>query len=79
MISYDTPEIALQKVRYIQDRGLGGAMWWESSADKPLGQGSLVEGVIKGLGGEGVLQQKGNVLGFPGSKYDNLRGGMGGE
>lgn len=76
MISYDTLEIAAQKVAYIKQRGLGGGMWWESSADKPQGQGSLIESVVNGLGG---FQVKANVLAYPGSKYDNLRGGMSGE
>lgn len=35
MISYDTPEVVAQKVRYIQTRNLGGAMWWETSGDQP--------------------------------------------
>jgi chitinase len=73
MISYDTPDVAAQKVAYIQQRGLGGGMWWESSADKPQGQGSLIELTVKGLGG---LQVKANVLSYPESKYDNLRAGM---
>lgn len=76
MISYDTPEIAAAKVDYIKQKGLGGGMWWESSADKPQGQASLIESVVNGLGG---LQQMANVLEYPGSKYDNLRAGMSGE
>lgn len=76
MVSYDTPEIADLKVRYIRDRGLGGGMWWESSADKPQGQGSLIERVVGGFGG---LQRKDNVLSYPASKFENLRDGMKGE
>ena len=44
MVSYDTPSMALEKTNYIRDRGLGGAMWWESSADKANSQ-SLVRTV----------------------------------
>jgi chitinase len=41
MISFDTPSIICIKAEYIKIRGLGGAMWWESSSDK-LGNESLV-------------------------------------
>lgn len=34
MVSYDTLEMAKKKVEYIKREKLGGAMWWESSADK---------------------------------------------
>lgn len=41
LISYDTPEIAAGKTEYLKRRSLGGAFWWESSADK-AGNDSLV-------------------------------------
>lgn len=34
MVTYDTVEMVKKKVEYIKKEGLGGAMWWESSADK---------------------------------------------
>ena len=34
MVSYDTIQLAKQKVEYIKKENLGGAMWWESSGDK---------------------------------------------
>lgn len=34
MVSYDNIEMAERKVEYIKAEGMGGAMWWESSADK---------------------------------------------
>ena len=44
MVSYDTLEMAKQKVEYIEREGLGGAMWWESSADRS-GDESLISTV----------------------------------
>lgn len=41
MVSYDSQEIAERKATFIKNEGLGGAMWWESSADKP-GDRSLI-------------------------------------
>lgn len=41
MVTYDTSANAAAKVAYIQQRQLGGAMWWESSGDK-AGEGSLI-------------------------------------
>jgi chitinase len=35
-VSYDTPEIVKQKAKYIQDKGLAGAMFWEVSSTYPL-------------------------------------------
>ena len=44
MVSYDTKEISKRKVDFIKNRGLGGAMWWESSADRQ-GNESLISTV----------------------------------
>jgi chitinase len=44
MISYDTPAIITKKVQLIHQKGLGGGMWWESSADKK-GADSLISTV----------------------------------
>ena len=52
MVSYDTLEMAKQKAEYIKRNGLGGAMWWESSADRS-GEGSLISTVMSLLSCEG--------------------------
>lgn len=44
MVSYDTPAIVQAKADYIKSKGLGGGMFWESSADKS-GSESLVHTV----------------------------------
>lgn len=78
MVSYDSPEVATEKVQYIKNNGLGGAMWWETSGDRPCSEeGSLINIVVQGLGGfEGRhMEHVENELRYPESKYDNLRGG----
>lgn len=51
MISYDSPEMARLKAQYILDEGLGGAMWWEISGDKPSGNNeSLIDSVLDVFG-----------------------------
>lgn len=79
MISYDTPEVAIQKASYIHQNGLGGAMWWETSGDRPcFGGASLIEIMANSLGGQGGenLELSGNCLEYPKSRYENLREGM---
>lgn len=46
MVSYDTPEMARRKADYVARRGLGGAMWWESSGDVPGNQDHQGRGLI---------------------------------
>jgi chitinase len=69
-VTYDTKPVAKQKVDYIKNGHLGGAMWWESSGDKQ-GTDSLIDTVFNGLGGE--LEYCENELDYPQSKYNNLR------
>lgn len=79
-VSYDTRDVALQKVEYIKDHGFGGAMWWESSGDKP-GEDSLINTVYVGMqncDGRGI-ERSNNQLEYPESKFENLKKGFPGE
>lgn len=72
LISYDTPEVAKLKATYIQDKGLGGAMFWETSSDK-TGDDSVIGAVTGGLGS---LEQSENCLSYPASIYANIAAGL---
>ena len=75
MISYDSPQMVRIKSDIIRQRGLGGVMWWESSADKE-GKQSLIWTVVDDFGGPDALQKVENLLDYPHSPYDNLRAGF---
>ncbi|AEO68282.1 0ff2dfc6-51dc-474e-82d2-567a019cbfbe [Thermothielavioides terrestris] len=75
LVSYDTVDIARRKAEYIKQRGLGGGMWWESSADKD-GPESLIGNVVEVLGGPNCLESSANCIRYPHTKYDNLREGF---
>ncbi|KAI1385988.1 glycoside hydrolase family 18 protein [Hypoxylon trugodes] len=75
LVSYDTVEMARQKTHWVKERRLGGAMWWESSADKE-GRESLIGNVVDVLGGPGALDGRPNCIEVPHTKYDNLRAGF---
>lgn len=72
MVSYDTPEMVKQKVSYIKEKGLGGAMYWEASGDR-TDKDSLMTVVKDGLG---TLDSEKNLLEYPDSQYDNIKKGM---
>jgi chitinase len=72
MISFDTPAEVVMKANYIKSKGLGGGMFWETSADK-TGSDSLISTLVSNLG---VLESSQNCLSYPGSMYANLVAGM---
>lgn len=79
MISYDTPEVMRRKVDYIKSMGLGGAMFWETSGDRPCtDEESLINVAATQLrrGENCRLESSDNCLDYPGSKYENLKRGM---
>ena len=71
-VSFDTLQSAKVKVEYLLKKGLGGAVFWEASGDKTGKEGWV--GAVGG--GVGRLDGRENWLGFPASRYDNIRGGM---
>ncbi|TGO56043.1 hypothetical protein BCON_0083g00360 [Botryotinia convoluta] len=73
IISYDNPLVAVQKGKWIQSMNLGGAMWWESSADG-RGSRSLIGSVMSVLGSR--IQNVTNQLLYPNSTYANIKDGM---
>ena len=78
MFTYDPPERVEEKARFVDRLGLGGGMWWESSCDRSVHNGSLIAGFVRVLGDE-TLKREQNCLEYPQSKFDNLRKGMPGE
>lgn len=79
MTTYDTVPMVKAKAQYVKGRGLGGGMWWESSADRPQNQGSAVQGFNDEMASMGLaMRQVQNCLDYPESKYDNIKNKMGG-
>ncbi|RFU28382.1 hypothetical protein B7463_g7947, partial [Scytalidium lignicola] len=72
LVTYDTVEMGRKKTEWIKNARLGGAMWWESSADK-VGEGSLISAVAQSLG---TLENSPNCLEYPETKFDNLKNGI---
>ncbi|KAH7107051.1 glycosyl hydrolases family 18-domain-containing protein [Auriculariales sp. MPI-PUGE-AT-0066] len=67
--TYDTPGVTKVKSKYIKDKGLGGAMWWDLATDK-TGADSLVTVAHTALGD---LDSTENHINFPNSVYDNVK------
>lgn len=71
-ITYDTPQVIAQKCDYIKQRQLGGAMFWELSADRsPNDPRNLVNTVYEALGRR--TDQIPNHLDYPNSEFDNMK------
>jgi chitinase len=64
-VSYDTPDIAALKAKYVQSKGLAGSMFWDLSTDK-VGSQSLV-GTTAGV--YGALDQTLVRACFSSSRY----------
>jgi chitinase len=65
MVTFDTVGMVERKADFVREMGLGGGMWWESSGDRAVGEGSLVEAFVTRSGGVERLYE--NVRkGFPG-------------
>lgn len=68
-VTYESMQSSLAKVRYMRDRGMKGAMWWELSGDRE-GEDSIVGRVAREMA---PLDATPNHLEYPTSKWDNLR------
>ena len=75
LISYDNKAMSTTKTNYIESKGLGGGMFWESSGDRN-DSGSLMANVWNGLKAAGAMDTAQNTLSYPGSQYDNMKAGM---
>lgn len=75
LVSYDTPDVVESKVSYLRANGLSGSMFWEASADR-TGSESLLQTSFEALGGRGGQDSRENLLSYPNSRFDNIRGGM---
>jgi chitinase len=73
MVSYDSLEMAKKKVDFIKSEGLGGAMWWESSADK-AGEESLIGTVSQIFLIPGSFSRQDFADGLPGCSWFGTHG-----
>ncbi|KAG4257686.1 chitinase 1 [Fusarium proliferatum] len=72
LISFDTPEVVMQKVAYIKKSGLGGSMFWEASGDRS-GACSLIGTSKDALQ---LIDKSQNWLDYPASRYRNIVSGL---
>ncbi|KAJ6782844.1 hypothetical protein PWT90_02843 [Aphanocladium album] len=69
LITYDNKESANLKAQYLMKKGLGGAVFWDASGDKP-GNGSLISTLARSIW---PLESSQNMLEYPKSEYANIR------
>ncbi|GAA5945310.1 hypothetical protein JCM3775_007590 [Rhodotorula graminis] len=77
-VSYDSVESARAKAEFISVNGLGGAMYWELSGDRPAASGASLVRVVRERierTREG-MDKRHNWLAYTGSRWENLRNGM---
>ncbi|ANB15754.1 Cts2p [Sugiyamaella lignohabitans] len=73
LIVYDNPETSRLKAQYVISKGLGGGMWWESSADFPIDQPrSLIANFTNTLGVQNIEKTYTNNLNLPEEYRRNL-------
>lgn len=72
LVSYDNIDIVRNKVDYIHETGLRGAMFWEASGDHSDADKSLVKASFQALGDLGVMDTSSNWIDYPTSQYDNI-------
>ncbi|OQS00262.1 class V chitinase ChiB1 [Thraustotheca clavata] len=72
-VTYDSPATVQAKAKYLKDNSLGGAMFWEISADAPSGSNrSLITTLYNALGAENMNTALNNIK-YPTSIYSNIR------
>ncbi|KDN64736.1 putative endochitinase [Colletotrichum sublineola] len=75
LISYDSPSSVRNKAAFIKAKGLGGAMFWEASADR-TGNTSLIGTSYECLAKDSGIDLQKNLLDYTDSRYANLAGRM---
>lgn len=73
LITYDNEVVSKAKADYVVKNGLGGGMWWESSADMPITSNQSLIGTFTNQIGLEKLDKRKNCLFYPESPYQNLR------
>jgi chitinase len=71
LVSYDAPTAVSYKLEWILQKGLGGAMFWEISADQPFSSDQSLQRMINIWLGE-YLDNTQNTLCYPMSSYGNI-------